>query len=120
MRLLVAVHSRNVRKALFLALSGIEQVAIVGTATTTAELASLNRALAPGLVVVEVGLSGEPLEDLLRSIEKLRLDCRVLIIDPCAQQEDKIAAGGLELFSNIDHLVAAVSPAGAVDGGSPR
>ena len=120
MRLLIAVHSRDVRRALFLALSGIERVAIVGTATTTAELLSLCRALDPGLVVVEAGLSGQPLEDLLRSVEGLRLDCRVLILDPCAQHEDRIAAGGFEVFSDIDHLVAAVPSLGAVDGGTPR
>ena len=109
MRLLIAVRSRDVRRALFLALSGIERVAIVGTATTTAELLSLCRALVPGVVVVEAGLPGQPLKELLRSVEELRLDCRVLIVDPLVHHEYEIAAGGFEVFSDIDHLAAAVS-----------
>jgi DNA-binding NarL/FixJ family response regulator len=108
MRLLIAVHSRDVRRALFLGLNGIESVTIVGTATTAAELLSLCRALAPGVVIVEAGLPGQPLEDLLTSVEDLSLDCRVLVVDPCARYEDKIGAKGVEVFSDIDHLVAAV------------
>jgi DNA-binding NarL/FixJ family response regulator len=110
MRLLIAVHSRDVRRALFLALSGIEQVAIVGTATTTAELLSLCTALAPSAVVVEAGLPGEPLENLLGSIEGLRLDSRVLILDLHLRHEDELAGRGLEAFGDIDDLVAAASP----------
>jgi DNA-binding NarL/FixJ family response regulator len=110
MRLLIAVHSRKVRKAFFLALSGIERGEIVGTATTTAELLSLCTALAPNLVVVEAGLPGQSLEDLLRSIEGLRLDCRVVILDPLAEHQDEIGAGGLEVFGDIDDLISAWSP----------
>ena len=44
MRLVVAVHSREVKTALFLALNGIT---IVATATSTAELVSYCRAFRP-------------------------------------------------------------------------
>jgi DNA-binding NarL/FixJ family response regulator len=108
MRLLIAVHSRDLRRALFLALNGIERVAIVGSATTTVELLSLWRALVPGVVVVEAGLPGQPLEDLMSSVEGLRLDCRVLIVDPSIQHKDEITVGGLEVFSDVDDLVTAV------------
>jgi DNA-binding NarL/FixJ family response regulator len=110
MRLLVAAHSRDVKKAVFVGLSGIEHITIVGAAATTAELLSLSTALAPDLVVVEAGLPGEPLGHLLTSIEELSLKCRVLILDPHRRHDDEIASWGVQAFGDIEDLVTAAVP----------
>lgn len=56
-RVVVAVHTLEVRAALFVALSGESLVEIVGSGATSAELATFSRSLQPDVAVVEAGLS---------------------------------------------------------------
>lgn len=63
-RVVVGVHSVEVREAVFLALAGDDAVQLVGMSVTAAELATSCRALRPDIVVVQEGLSGRTVPEL--------------------------------------------------------
>jgi DNA-binding NarL/FixJ family response regulator len=107
-QLLLGVHSREIRTALFLALKGVGSVSIVGTATTTAELVSLARALRPEVVVIEGQLPGEPLVDAIAHVTTSAPGCRIMLIETMSDDIAERSDGTVEVFSDIDELVTAV------------
>ncbi|MGI9586086.1 MAG: hypothetical protein ACR2N7_10900, partial [Acidimicrobiia bacterium] len=106
MRLVVAVHSRDVKTALFLALNGVEFVDIVATATNAAELASYCRSFRPDVAIVETSLPGSPLRDGLEQIEAST--GRILLIDPGGRATPEIDVGIAEPFVDVDQLIGAL------------
>ncbi len=106
LRLVVAVHSREVKTALFLALNGLMSITIVATATSTAELVSYSRAFRPDVAIVESGLPGRPLDETLQQVDELMTAGRIFVIDggPAEVQATKA-----EVFTDIDDLVAVLS-----------
>ena len=107
MRLVVGIHSREVKTALFLALSALTGVTIVATATSTAELASYVRAFLPDVSVIEGGLPGWPLDETLRKLDAIGQG-RVLIIDGEDALDLARSTSNVEVFEDIDDLVAAL------------
>jgi DNA-binding NarL/FixJ family response regulator len=105
LRLVVAVHTREVKTALFLALNGLMAITIVATATSTAELVSYCRAFRPDVAVVESGLPGRPFDETLQQLAKLMTEGRIFVID-CGPAE--VQATNAEVFTDIDDLVAAL------------
>ena len=88
LHLVVATHTREVKTALFLALNALPAITIVATATSTAELASYCHAFRPDFAIVESGLPGRPLRDVLAELVASRPDSRILLIDEHAELND--------------------------------
>ena len=118
MRLVVAVHSREVKTALFLALSGLDTVTIVATATSTAELVSYCRAFRPDVVVVERGLPGRPLIEAIPKLGESMRKGRVLLIDGDEALDLARSVSYVEVFKDIADLVAALPEPWREAGGS--
>jgi len=113
MRLVVAVHSREVKTALFLALSGIEALEIVATATSTAELVSYCRAFRPDVAVVESDLPGRPMDETLKNLDDANCSKQIFLIESPDSPDVAIDLTSAELFRDVDQMVAAI-PNGAV------
>lgn len=106
MRVVVAIHSREVKTGLFHALNGLDTVTIVATATSTAELESYCRSFRPDVIIVERGLPGRPLADTLNRLD----ECtgRKLVIDPEGAAEVTLDLTGSEAFEDVERLIAAI------------
>ena len=112
-RVVVAVHSREVRTSLFLALNGLDDVAIVATANSTAELVSYTRALTPVFVLVETGLPGRPISEVIEKLHQDAPECRVMVV--VAGSGDGAALGAssnVEVFRDVDQLVTLLPETG--------
>ena len=77
-RMVVGIESRDVRAALFLALEAVDDVRIVGSATSAAEVVSLCRSLHPEVAIVE-DLRESPGIEHVVEFEQL-----VPEVEPCA------------------------------------
>lgn len=64
-RVVLGIHGLEVREAAFVALAGDERIELVGTSATAGELATNCRALRPEVAVVQEGLSGRTLPELV-------------------------------------------------------
>jgi DNA-binding NarL/FixJ family response regulator len=106
MRFVVATHSREVKTALFLALNAVPTIAIVATATSTAELISYCRAFLPDIAIVESGLPGRPLTEVLRQLSDSAPPARIFVIGEDGASELARDVGGAEVLRDVDHLVA--------------
>ncbi len=80
MNVVLALHSREVKTALYLALNATPDVTIVATATSTAELISYCHAFQPDVAIVETGLPGRPLPDVLGDFQQSETLRRILVI----------------------------------------
>lgn len=116
MRLVVAVHSREVKTALFLALNGINGITIVATATSTAELVSYCRAFRPDVVIVESGLPGRPLGETMPQLGDSMGAGQILVIDGNGAIDIVNEMPNAEVFKDIDHLVSTLPESKLGDG----
>ena len=108
MRLVVAVHGREMKTALFLALTGIEAVDIVATASSTAELVSYWHAFRPDVAIVESRLPGRALGEVLVEIDDSMFAGQIFLIegpDTAGIALDHIT---VRLFQDIDQMVSAI------------
>ncbi len=112
-RLVVAVHSREVKTALFLALNGFDDITIVATATSTAELTSYCRTFEPDVVIFERGLPGRPTAETLTDLRDSLPGCRIQMIDEHGGRKKEQGLPEVEVFTDIDHLIAAYPESGA-------
>ena len=64
-RVLLAVNTRELKTAFFLALGSEPDIKIVGTAVNTAELLTFTRALNPDAILLEWDLPGTPLTEIV-------------------------------------------------------
>lgn len=101
----VAVHSREVKTSLFLALNGLDDVAIVATANSTAELVSYTRALTPTFVLVETGLPGRPIGEVIDKLHEDSPESRVMLVEGAGDGAALGAASDVEVFRDVDQLV---------------
>jgi DNA-binding NarL/FixJ family response regulator len=113
MQLVVAVHSREVKTALFLALNGLDAITIVATATSTGELASYCRAFKPDVIIFERDLPGRPAAEILPDIRRSLPDCRIQMIDERGTGDDGQELSEVEVFTDLDQLIAAYPESGA-------
>jgi len=112
-RLVVAVHRREVKGALFLALNGLDDVTIVATATSTAELTSYCRTFEPDVVILERGLPGRPTAEILTDLGQSLPDCRIQMIDESGGRKKEQGLSEVEVFTDLDGLIAAYPESGA-------
>ena len=109
MDVVVAVHGREVKTALFLVLNSIRSIEIVATATSTAELISYCQAFHPGAVIVESDLPGRPLPDVLRELNQSTTPGRVLVVDNAEEPDTLDRIPGVEILRDLDDLLAVLS-----------
>jgi hypothetical protein len=113
LHLVVATHTREVKTALFLALNALPAVTIVAAATSTAELASYCHAFRPDFAIVESGLPGRPLRDVLAELVVARPDSRILLIDEHAELRTDLRLPEIDVFAALDQLLATFPELGA-------
>ena len=104
MNIVLAAHTREVKTALYLALNAAADVTVVATAASTAELVSYCHAFLPDVAIVESGLPGRPLGEVLSDFEQSATPRRILIIggDDASDLASRFAKA--ELLRDIDHL----------------
>lgn len=106
MRTVVAVHSREVKTALFIALNAIPSVTIVATATSTSELLGYCHAFRPEVAIVETALPGKPLLDVLTEVERSMTPGRILVIGGDNAADLVGGNSTAEILRDVDHLMA--------------
>jgi DNA-binding NarL/FixJ family response regulator len=80
MNVVLAAHSRELKTALYLAINATPDVTIVATAASTAELVSYCHAFQPEVAIVETGLPGRPLPNVLGDLQQSKTPRRILVI----------------------------------------
>lgn len=113
MRLVVGVHSREVKAALFLALNGLDDVTIVATAASTAELTSYCRTFEPDVVIFERALPGRPAAEILTDLRQSLPGCRFQMIDVSGDGKKEQGLSEVEVFTDLDRLIAVYPESGA-------
>ena len=112
-RVVVAVHSREVKASLFLALNGLDAVVIVGVASSTAELVSYCRALAPNVALIEGGLSRKPLTEVFEKLREVAPECRAMVIEGLHDHDVVGASPDVDVFRDVDQLMTVFPEAGS-------
>jgi DNA-binding NarL/FixJ family response regulator len=112
-RLIVAVHGREVKGALFLALNGLDAITIVATATSTGELTSYCRSFKPDVIIFERGLPGRPAAEVLPDLRQSLPECRIQMIDESGGRKTEQSLSDVEIFTDLDQLIAAYPELGA-------
>ena len=112
-RLVIAVRTAEVKTGLFLALNGDPDVAIVATATTTAELVTYCRALLPDIAIVEDRLPGRSMHEALLEATTASPDSRFLLIEDDGETQTEVRPPRIETFSGLDQLIATIDDRGA-------
>lgn len=113
MQVVLATHSREVKTALFHSLNAIPTITIVATGTSTAELVNYSHAFRPDVVIVETGLPGLPMNDVLIELGTTHPALRVLLIGENTELETYSSLPIIEVFADLDLLVAAIPDEGA-------
>ena len=116
MNIVLAAHTREVKTALYLALNAAAEVTVVATAASTAELVSYCHAFLPDVAIVETGLPGRPLDEVLSDFEQSASPQRILIIGGDEASDLASSLGRAELLRNIDHLTAILPDLGLENG----
>lgn len=78
----------------------------MATATSTAELISYCRTFLPDVAIVESGLPGRPLADVLHQLGDAATPARIFVIGEDGASELARDVGGAEVLRDVDHLVA--------------
>lgn len=111
--LVVATHSREIKTALFLALTAIPTITIVATATSTAELISYCHTFQPDATIVENGLPGRPLGSVLHELGAVIPELQILLIDEHAEVKDDYELIDVEVLTDLDQLISRFPEQGA-------
>jgi hypothetical protein len=109
----LATHSREVQAALFHSLNTLSNVTIVATGTSTAELVNYSHAFRPEIVIVETGLPGQPLSDVLIELGTAQPAPRVLLIGENTDLKPHPDLPPIEPFTDPDQLIATFPEQGA-------
>jgi DNA-binding NarL/FixJ family response regulator len=113
LHIVVATHSREVKTALFHSLNAIPTVTIVATGTSTAELVNYTHAFRPEIVIVETGLPGLPLSDVLGELHTVNPGLRILLIGEDTEVRAFLDIPNVEVFSDLDLLISTFPDEGA-------
>ena len=109
----LATHSREVKTALFHSLHAIPTITIVATGASTAELVNYTHAFRPDVVIVETGLPGLPLNDVLVELGTTHPALRVLLIGENTEMKTYPILPIVDVFADLDLLIAAIPGEGA-------
>lgn len=104
MRLILAVHRRELKTSMFLAVNSMDNVDIVATANSTGELLSYCRTLRPNLVILEKGLPGRGLTEALAQLDESMAEGRVFVVDGDDADTAAQMYHNVEKFTGIEML----------------
>lgn len=109
-RLLLAIYTRELKTAFFLALSDEPNTQIVATASNTAELLTYNRSLQPNAVVLEWDLPGRPMPDVYALLSEADSAPSIFIIGkPSAERQIRELAPECDLYADPEKLLHALT-----------
>ncbi len=109
----LATHSREVKTALFHSLNAISTVTIVATGTSTAELVSYCHAFRPDIAIIEAGLPGRPLGEVLVELGTSNPNSRILLIGEPTGLKTDLNLPEVEVSTDLDLLIATFPDQGA-------
>ena len=110
LRLLLAVYTRELKTAFFLALSGQPALQIVATATNTAELLSYSRAFQPDVIILEWELPGRPVVDVLPTLAQADHPADIFVIsNPSSHPQIQDSALSIRVVDDPDGLLDALA-----------
>jgi DNA-binding NarL/FixJ family response regulator len=108
-RLLLAIFTRELKTAFFLALSDESNIQIRATASNTAELLTFNRSLQPNVIVLEWDLPGRPMTEVYPVLTQADSPPAILIIGkPSSEHHIRDMAPDCDLFTDPEDLIHAL------------
>ncbi len=108
--LLLAIFTRELKTAFFLALSDESNIQIRATASNTAELLTFNRSLQPDVIVLEWDLPGRPMTEVYPVLTQADFPPAIFIIGKPSSEDcirDLAPAG--DLFTDPEKLINALN-----------
>lgn len=106
LRLLLAVYTRELKTAFYLALSNQPAVQVVASATNTAELLSFNRTFRPEAIALEWEMPGRPVVDLLPMLAQADPPAEILVISrPSSREQIRDVAPDVRVFDDPEQLI---------------
>jgi DNA-binding NarL/FixJ family response regulator len=104
--LLLAIYTRELKTAFFLALSEQPSVHVVASATNTAELLSYHRTFLPDAIALEWEMPGRPVKDLLPTLAQSDTPAKILIISrPSSCEQIRELAPNARVFDDPEELI---------------
>ncbi len=97
-RLLLALHTRELKTAFFLALSAEPEVQIVATAVNSAELLTYTRAFQPKIIVMEWELPGLPVSEVIPKLTATESGPKIFITGKPSSEPE------LQEFSKVENI----------------
>ncbi len=108
-RLLLAIYTRELKTAFFLALSTESDIQIRATASNTAELLTFNRSLQPNAIVLEWNLPGRPMTEVYPVLTQADSSPTIFIIGkPSSEHHIRDLAPEGDLFTDPEDLIHAL------------
>ena len=105
--MLLAVYTRELKTAFFLALSHQPSLDVVASATNTAELLSYGRTFQPDAIALEWEIPGRPVADVLPTLIETCPSTEILIIGrPSSNQQIRGVAPHLHAFEDPEELIS--------------
>ncbi len=106
LRLLLAVYTRELKTAFFLALSDRPSVHVVASATNTAELQTYSRTFQPDAIALEWEMPGRPVGDVLPTLTQACSSAEILIISrPSSREQIQVLAPDISVFDDPEELI---------------
>jgi DNA-binding NarL/FixJ family response regulator len=107
LRMLLAIHTRELKTAFFLALSDRPSVQIVATATNTAELLTYSRTFQPDVIALEWEMPGRPVADVMPTLAEACASTEILIVSrPSSRQQIRDLAPRATVVDEPEELVS--------------
>jgi DNA-binding NarL/FixJ family response regulator len=117
LRLLLAIYTRELKTAFYLALSDQPSVHVVASATNTAELLSYSRTFQPDAIALEWEMPGRPMADVLPALTQACSSAEILIISrPSSRPQILDAAPCVSVFDEPEELIHTLEALQAVTG----
>jgi DNA-binding NarL/FixJ family response regulator len=108
-RLLLAIFTRELKTAFFLALTDESNIQIKATASNTAELLTFNRSLQPNVIVLEWDLPGRPMSEVYPMLTQSDCPPAILIIGkPSSEHDIQLLVPDCDLFTDPENLIEAI------------
>ena len=108
-RLLLALHTRELKSAFFFALAAKPSVRIVATAANTAELLTFSRTLRPDGIVLEWELPGRPMTEIYPQLTALTAAGQIFVVNmPSSDEQVRELASQAHHFDEPEALVGAL------------
>ena len=105
-RLLLAIYTRELKTAFFLALADEPNIQIIATAANTAELLTYNRSLQPNAILLEWDLPGRPMCEVYQVLTQAGDPPSIFIIGkPSSEEQIREVAPGCDLYAVPEKLI---------------